>query len=127
MKQVGQFNLQFVANIFVLLLMPLVAFADEGSGLIPCTNECGFNDLLQLINNLIQFSIEFLVLPIFIIILIYAGWLYLTANGKPGVHAKVKNMLWHALIGLLIVLCSWLIVKVLLSAIGYEPGLRFLE
>lgn len=101
--------------------------AKRSSGIIPCTDDCGFNDLLQLINNVIQFSIDFLVLPIFIAILIYAGYLYLTANGKPGVHAKVKSMLWKALLGLLLVLCSWLIVKVLLTAIGYEPGLRFLE
>ncbi|HSE56741.1 MAG TPA: hypothetical protein VLB02_01505 [Candidatus Paceibacterota bacterium] len=102
--------------------------SDTPSGtLIPCTNECDFNDIMQLINNLINFSIEFLVLPIFIAILIYAGFLYLTANGKPGVHAKVRKMLLNALLGLLIVLCSWLIVKVLITTLGYKEGLKFLE
>ncbi len=100
---------------------------DTASGLIPCTNDCDFSDLLSLVNTLIEKSIEYLVLPIFVFILLYAGYLYIMAQGKPGMHAKVRSLLWKAVLGLILVLASWLIVKVILVSLGYTEGLRFFE
>ncbi len=102
-------------------------YAQNDTGLVPCTNDCGFSHLLTLINTLIEKSIEYLVLPIFVFILLYAGYLYITAQGNPGVHAKVKGMLWKAILGLLLVLSSWLIVKMIMVTLGYDAGLRFFE
>ena len=126
MKQAKPLVLLFVANV-LFFVAPEFVFADPGSGLIPCTDECGFNDMMTLLNTLLEKAIEWLVLPIFIILLMYAGFKYITAGGDPSVHGKVRSILKHAVLGLVLVLCAWLIVKVILSSLGYNEGLRFLE
>lgn len=91
-----------------------------GNGLVPCKDTCDFNDILNLVNNLITFLIVTLFAPIIIILFMYAGYKYLTAEGNPSKIANIKKMVWHIFIGMLLVLCSWLIVKTILTIISSD-------
>jgi hypothetical protein len=99
----------------------------QAGKLIPCVNKCSFPDVIRLINNLLQFLITTIFLPLFVLVFIYAGYQYLTAQGNSTKVANVKKLIMNVVIGLVIVLTAWLVVKVLFQTIGVEEGLLFLE
>lgn len=99
----------------------------QAGKLIPCVNKCSFPDIIRLINNLLQFLITVIFLPLFVIVFMYAGYQYLTAQGNSAKVANVKKLIMNVVIGLVIVLTAWLVVKVLFQTIGVEEGLLFLE
>lgn len=94
--------------------------ASDASGLIPkCPDSgCGFNELMILINTIISFILVDLATPLFALIIVYAGWLYLSAGGGEENITKAKTILTNAVIGYVIVLAAWLVVKTILSALG---------
>ncbi len=100
---------------------------DVVSNIIPCTNKCDLGSVFELINKLITFLITFLVLPVTIILFMYAGFKYITAQGNPSKIANVRKMVQHLVGGLLLVLCAWIIVKTLLLTLGYTDQLYFFE
>lgn len=129
MRKIKQFvirNLAFVI-VFMLLVMPVVSFAVDPPLVPPCTPNCGFNDLLTLVNNVINFILKFMVIPIAAIMFAYAGFLLITAGGEAA-HArtKAKEIFTNAIIGLIIAVAATLIVKMILSIAGYTgPSLLF--
>lgn len=100
-----------------------------GSGLVPCTDTCDFNDVLRLINNLITFLITTIFIPIVILLFMYAGYRYLTAGGNPAKIVNIKKMVRNIIVGMLLVLCSWLIVKTVVTIVvrDEDSALQFLE
>ncbi|MDB5255264.1 MAG: hypothetical protein JWL92_640 [Candidatus Nomurabacteria bacterium] len=100
--------------------------ASTGSGLIPCDGpDCNLNSVMQLANNLLSFFFKTLLLPLFVIMVIYLGYSYIAAQGKPGQHAKLGSMAKKMVLGLLLMLCAWVIVRTLLFALGYHDDLFF--
>lgn len=97
------------------------------TGVVPCTNQCGADDFFRLINNLVDFGVRYLLLPMFVFMIMYAGYKYITAMGKPDKVANLKSMFGNMLFGLILFLCSWLIVKGILYSLGYTEGLLFFE
>ncbi len=113
---------------------PACVSANDGSeesddvakgSLIPCTNKCTLSDVFKLINGLLSFFIKALLIPIFIILLMYAGFKYITAEGNPAKKADLQKMFGNMVKGLILVLCAWLIVRTILSLLGYTEGLLF--
>lgn len=81
---------------------------------------CGFSMAITLINNLINFVILTLATPLFVLIIIYVGWLYLSAGESSENISKAKTILKNVLIGYIIALAAWLIVHTILSALGFQ-------
>lgn len=104
-----------------------IADATSSAGLVPCNNKCTLSDVFKLLNNILKFLITVIIIPVFVLMLMYTGYEYLTARGKPGMHAKLKNRVWKMFLGFVLILCAWLIVRTFLSFIGYEQGALFLE
>lgn len=106
-----------------------IAADKKGSGLVPCTDTCDLNDVLQLINNIIVFLIKDIFIPIIILLFIYAGYQYITAQGNPAKIANLKKLLWRIIVGMVLVLCAWLIVKTIISILSSEDSgaLQFLK
>ena len=98
-----------------------IAADKEGNGIVPCHNTCDFNDVLVLINNVITFLVTNLFIPLVILMFMYAGYQYIAAQGVPAKKANVKSMLIHMVVGMLFVLCSWLIVKTVLNILLRDP------
>lgn len=95
--------------------------------LIPCTNKCSFPDIIKIINNILTFLITNVFLPLFILVFMYAGYQYLTAQGNPSKVANVKKLLLNVVKGLAFVLVAWLLVKVFFQTIGVTDGLLFID
>lgn len=71
---------------------------------------CDFGDFLQLIQTIIDFMVAIAV-PIAVILFTYAGVLYLTDTGKEQNITKAKKIMADTVIGLLIVVSAWLVVR----------------
>lgn len=110
--------------IFFILAMPIFSLA-ANTPLVTCDN-CTYNDLMTLIYRVIKFILYDMVIPIAAIMFAYAGFLLVTAGGEAA-HArtKAKSIFWNAVFGLIIAVAAFLIVKTILSILGYNgPGLN---
>ena len=83
-------------------------------------NPCDFNMVMTIINKVITFLLITLATPLFALILVYVGWLYLSDMGSSENKTKAKKILKNALIGYVIALAAWLIVKTILSSVGFN-------
>ena len=117
--------------------MPVFSLAAD-TPLVPCTNtptinsdgtvayasKCDFNALMALVNTVIHFILFYMAIPIAAIMSAYAGFLMVTAGGEAaGARTKAKSIFTNALIGLVIACAAWLIVKLILSILGYNEPL----
>ncbi len=111
--------------IFLILITPTFSMAD---GLVPCSNTavngvvaepCDFNALMDMINIIIKFVLFNLALPIAAIMFAYAGFLLVTAGGGEA-KTKAKGIFSDALFGLVIAAAGWLIIRTILSVLGYN-------
>lgn len=88
-------------------------------GLVTCTSNCGFNDLMTLVNTVVRFILFDMVLPISAIMCAYAGVLLVTSGGSTENRGKAKKIFTNAIIGLIIALAAWLIINSILSILGF--------
>lgn len=89
-------------------------------------NPCDFDDLMQLINNVINFLLFTIATPLLAIILCYAGFLLLTSGGSSERMKKVKVIFLNVVIGYIIALIAWLLIKTILITVGFDPKDAFL-
>jgi hypothetical protein len=98
--------------------------SNSNTGLIPCDNstnkQCDFKALMTLINNVITFILVKLAVPIAAIMFFYAGFKMVTSGGSAEAKGQAKNVFTSTVIGLLFVAGSWLIIKTILSILGYN-------
>lgn len=125
---------------FTIIFAPvfLVKAEVKFSGLVPVcntivdkvnggyTDPCDFNALMSGINNFITFLLVILATPLFALILVYVGWLYLSDRGSAENVKKAKTILKNAFFGYIIALAAWLIVKTILLSLGFK-GNSFLS
>lgn len=136
MKKTAKFLI--FLSIFLILIMPVFSFAADP--LVPCgvkdeavlaehpdySKPCGFLQFMALINGIIDFIFKFLALPIAAIMFAYAGVLLVTSAGSPESRTKAKSIFFSTFIGLALAAGAWIIVKTLLSILGYQDiGLFF--
>ena len=96
------------------------------TGLVKCTENCGFNDLLTLINDVVKFVFTDLVLPIAAIMFAYAGFELVTSGGSTEKKSKARSIFTNVAIGLIVAAAAFLIVQAILSIVGYT-GTTFLK
>ncbi|MFA6301173.1 MAG: pilin [Candidatus Paceibacterota bacterium] len=112
-----------ITGIFLMFLMPALSSAV----LVPCDNSagqpCNFSALLQLVNSVIDYLL-LLAMPIAAIMFAYAGFLLVTAGGESaGAKTKAKSIFINAVFGFIIALAAWLIVKLILTTLGFQTNL----
>lgn len=107
-------------SVFLILIIPVISFA-VNTPLVTCYNNCGFKELMDLINRIIQFILFDMVLPIAAIMFAYAGILLITAGGNTSsARTKAKDVFKSGVLGLGLALGAFIIIRTLLSIIGYE-------
>ena len=95
---------------------PLTTCTGDGAnGTNTCQDLC---DLVATIINIIYFIIGVVLWIITPVTFVIAGILYLTAGANGEAISRAKKAAMGAVIGLAIVLCSWLIVSTIVSFIG---------
>lgn len=131
---------KFLISFFMIsvLVTPVLAMAftyNPDTGLIPCSNTaddkgviadsdlCDFNALMTLINNLINFAIFYLALPISAIMFAYAGFIMVTAGESASeARSTAKGIFLNTVYGLVIALMCWVIVHSIFEILGYQGG-----
>jgi len=115
---------------FIIIFTPLVLVFGAGDIVPDCnttldgkggfSNPCNFNSLLELVNKFISYLLVYLATPIFALIIIYVAWLYLSDMGSSENIKKAKTIFKNAIIGYVIILSAWIIVKTILSSLGFD-------
>ena len=104
-----------------------VVLPDGPDSLVPCKGiDCDFNSVMKLANNIINFLLKTIALPLFAIILAYVGWLYMSSSSNPSQRSKAKGILINSVVGFVIAMAAFLIIKLVLSTLGYE-GISFIN
>ena len=80
-----------------------------------CTNLC---DLIGTVLNVVYLAMSIAIFIIAPITLVAGGVMIMLAGANPGMLENGKKMLTGAVIGLIIVLCSYLIVNTVLSVLN---------
>lgn len=102
-----------------LLIVAVPALAQALPELIPCTDDCTFQHLLQLVKNIINFIVAIAV-PLASVVIMYAGIKLVLSRTNETERSEAKKVLWTAVWGLVIVLAAWLIVNTILVALLRE-------
>ncbi len=79
-------------------------------------HECTFSDVVLLAKNLVNFAF-YLSVPAVILLLSYAGYLYMTSAGDEGKVGQAHTIFTNVAIGFCTILAAWLIVTTLLQAL----------
>ena len=87
--------------------------AKTGQKLTDCMTQLDLGSTVVLVNVIIRVAFG-LAGIIAIIYLIYAGYLYMTSLGNPDSVAAAKQKLMLTILGLVIIICAYLIVNFIL-------------
>jgi len=129
--------------VLVLLLMPLAGVSAQESqfvgdiapfGIVPCGDAgeppCDACQLAALAQDIINFGVYFVVI-VATLVIVWAGFLYISAQGDPGKIETAHKVFQTVIIGLIIVLAAWLFINLLLQSFasrdlvgGQEPSLE---
>lgn len=90
--------------------------------LLGCTTgatPCGWVDLINLVNAMVQYGIEIIGIA-FVLVLLYVGFMYLTSGGDVSKVKKSRDMLNKVMWGMIFTLCAWIIVYFILTSLGVD-------
>jgi hypothetical protein len=104
----------------LVLALPLLTYA----GLIPCdgtaTDPCDINMVIDLFNGILQFLIFTIAAPACALLIMYAGWLYMTSGEKPGNRTTANEIFTNTVVGFCLLLAAWLVIQVILVTLGLD-------
>ena len=80
---------------------------------VPCDS---FNQLLGGVKNVINYAVTF-ALSFSVIVIAWAGWLYMTSGGDSGKVKKAHDMFTSVAWGIAWVLGAWLVVNLIVTAL----------
>ena len=111
---------------------PALSFAQVGlKTIVPekcqganAATQCGLCEFAQLAQNILNDAIYFAVV-VSAILIAWAGWQYLTAGGQPYKVKSAKKTFTNIVIGLVLVVASWLFVNTILNALTGTSGLQW--
>ncbi|GEM_PF-439076 len=84
------------------------------SGTLPACNWCTF---VQMIGNIIQYSI-YLAVILSSLMFAYAGFLFMTNNGKAANITKAWEIFRRTIYGIIAILAAWLIINAIMTKIA---------
>ena len=88
-----------------------------------CTGSpCGVCDFFQLITNLYSFIVFEVATPLAVIALAVGGIFMLISAGNANLLGTGKKILYAAIIGLVLVFCSYIIISFIMTVLGYQQG-----
>ncbi|PIZ44954.1 hypothetical protein COY31_01400 [Candidatus Wolfebacteria bacterium CG_4_10_14_0_2_um_filter_39_18] len=107
----------FLENIFLGFNNAALAQGGPGAGGYPggeLANPLGTNNIIQVINNVLNYLI-YISVPILAILILVGGFQILTARGEPAKITSGKQTITYAVIGFVIILVSKGVALILLK------------
>lgn len=90
------------------------------------TVTCGWNEFMQMGQNIINDAIYFAAM-LAIISIVYAGYLYMTSGDDAGARKTANKVLWSVVQGIFFTLAAWLLVTTILKFLEVKDGFSLLE
>ena len=120
------------ASLFAFLMICVTTpfTANAGGSIIPnqCFTQpggCGWNDLIQLGQNIMGFMI-FLIPIAATIAFVWAGWLYMSSQGDQGKVKQAHKIFGTVTIGIFLTLGAWLLINTILTFLGVDSSYTLL-
>ncbi|MBU2539737.1 hypothetical protein KJ786_01045 [Patescibacteria group bacterium] len=108
----------FLIFFVFVLLIPAISFV-HGESIVSCADDpCSFQDFQDIIPRIINFIMDFLVLPLSILFLTIGGIVLLISGGNPELKNTGKKILIATVIGMVLAYGSVLIINFILGALG---------
>ncbi len=105
-----------------VLLAPAVASAVDWFPIVPCGigdgPACTTCDLFKTFKNVIDFVLYGITGPIAAFMIVWAGGMMLLGGAKPELYGQGTKMLTNTLIGVSIILLSWLVTNTLIKSLA---------
>lgn len=127
MNYPSKLSVIILIGVVSILLMPAVVSAQ---GLVPCgqtvcvtpttcsvPNPCRICHFFVLTDNVIDFVLFQVTLPLAVIFIIYGGILMVTAAGSEPQIVKGKNFLKWTVMGMVIAFAAWIIINLIISTL----------
>ena len=115
-----------IISLGFLYFFPLITFAQSGkiSDVLKSCDDgsCNFGHLGNLLNAILE-GLFLATTSVATIMFVYAGFLYISAQGDTGQIKKAHGLFRTVVIGFVIILVAILLVKELLVKLGVGPGL----
>lgn len=98
-----------------ILLLPSISYAAESTFFGPIVPQechscpCGFAGVLEIMRHLMNFAVTFGVIVLTVVIA-WAGLMYILSATNPESRSKANGLITGAIIGIVLVLSSWLII-----------------
>jgi hypothetical protein len=89
-------------------------------GIVPCKDNCNLCFLLVGISNIFAWGMGALLTTTFLLLVLIAGMTFIVAGAFPGILNFAKQTLTLALKGLVLALCSWLIINSIMNIVGWK-------
>jgi hypothetical protein len=113
-----------IALFLVLFLVPVLVSAQ--APFVRCGNSgqkcCSICDLFATLGYIYNFLVLSIATPLAILGVLIGAVLIMVSAGNPQMLGLGKKIFYGAIIGMVLVFCSWLIINTLLSAIGFNMG-----
>jgi len=113
----------FPVILIFLLSIIFVPFAAKAQGIVPCGNDtsdpCQIGDFFVMLVNIYNFITIDIAVPLAVIAIIVAAIMMMLSAGNPNLFTLGKKTLYAAIIGLVLVFCSWIIINFVVTALGY--------
>lgn len=106
---------------------PFDTILDSNFSIVPqecgttATAECNICNFAKLVNNLSTFLVYFATV-ITALLVMWAGFKYMTAADNPGQIKEAHQILWNVVIGFVFLLGSWVIVDTIMKAFLKSGG-----
>ncbi len=85
------------------------------------TGPCDFCDMVIVANNVITYGVQLAVLVV-VAVIVYGGILMMTSAGNDNKFGEGKSKMTAAIVGLIVVLCAWVIVNTVLHLLTGNVG-----
>jgi hypothetical protein len=90
------------------------------AGIVPCNGpDCTIDKFFEMLGGIYNFIVKDIATPLAVIAVTVGGILMLISAGNPNLMSTGKKVFYSGIIGLVLVFCSYLIIKFILTAIGY--------
>ena len=94
------------------------------TGIVACNGpDCNFDKFIETLNRFINFIIFFIAFPIVGIVVAWAGIKLLLSGGSSEAKKTAKGMIFKVIVGLILALLCWVIIKLVLLTLGYHGPL----
>lgn len=118
---------KLLLSLLVIFLFSTFALPANAGGLVPCGGPgeemCTLCDFFKLGQNIINFLLEDVALPLTTVMIAVGGVTLAISGGSPKRLELGKKILTSAVIGLIVVLASWLIINTIINLLsgGEQP------